>query len=209
MYPNLAFPHYYQRYLAKLGQWTLSIIVLTLSFSKTADAAGAQKDLPNFHVVHSYLLRGGEPSSKGLQLLKDMGVETIIDLRAPTRQAQLEKAEAKNLGMRYVNLPMSSRAPTEKQVSTFLTTIDNQARQVNETAAQNVGNKYPHSVFVHCAHGSDRTGCMVGIWRVMRDHWTYPQAYKEMRKYYFGPQYKELSQTVQIRASKPPARGSM
>jgi protein tyrosine/serine phosphatase len=85
-------------------------------------------------------------------------------------------------------------------VSTFLEIIDNQARQVNDTAAQNVANKYPHSVFVHCAHGSDRTGCMVGIWRVSRDQWTYPQAYKEMRKCYFGPQFKELSHAVQIRA---------
>jgi protein tyrosine/serine phosphatase len=57
-------------------------------------------------------------------------------------------------------------------------------------------------VFVHCAHGSDRTGCMVGIWRVSEDGYSYDQAYKEMRKYYFGPQFTNLSQAVKKRAAK-------
>jgi hypothetical protein len=42
----------------------------------------------------------------------------------------------------------------------------------------------------------------VGIWRVTEDGYSYPQAYTEMRKYWFGPQFKELSGAVQKRANK-------
>jgi hypothetical protein len=33
------------------------------------------EDLPNFHMVHPFLYRGGEPSKKGLQQLKEKGVK--------------------------------------------------------------------------------------------------------------------------------------
>ena len=40
---------------------------------------------------------------------------------------------------------------------------------------------------------------LVGIWRVSEDGFTYDQAYKEMRRYYFGPQFKQLSGAVKAR----------
>jgi len=149
----------------------------------------AKADLPNFHQVHPYLYRGGEPTSQGLKQLQEKGIKTIIDLRAQTPMSLQEKAEAKSLGMEYINLPMSDKAPTDKQVQTFL-----------ETTKAAKDNNAP--VFVHCAHGSDRTGCLVGIWRVTEDNYSYDQAYKEMRKYWFGPKFVNLSQAVQKRASR-------
>jgi protein tyrosine/serine phosphatase len=80
---------------------------------------------------------------------------------------------------------MSAKAPTRQQVKTFLDKVD----------AARKGDS-PGPVFVHCAHGSDRTGCLVGIWRVVNDGWGYDEAYAEMRKYYFGPKFTKLSGTV-------------
>lgn len=144
-------------------------------------------DLPNFHMVHPYLYRGGEPSQKGLAELQSKGIKTIIDLRAPGKLSAAEKSTAEGAGLRYINLPMSDKAPTEEQVATFLETV----KEAKSKAAP---------VFVHCAHGSDRTGCLVGIWRVSEDNYSYADAYKEMRKYYFGPQFKALSGAVKARA---------
>jgi protein tyrosine/serine phosphatase len=188
----------YQNTVAKFGHWAKFILFAWLVTS-AAGAEVVKSDLPNFHAVHSYLLRGGEPSINGLKTLKDLGVDVIVDLRAPTDKAQSEKSCAKRLGMKYINLPMSSKPPTQEQVNTFLKAVDEKAQLSKDDAPQNKEEKYPHSVFVHCAHGSDRTGCMVGIWRVSRDHWSYEQAYKEMRKYYFGPQYKQLAEAVKQR----------
>jgi protein tyrosine/serine phosphatase len=145
--------------------------------------------LPNFHQVHPYLFRGGQPDRQGVDKLHVMGIKTVIDLRAQTADTKAEKAQVEGLGMRYIILPMSDKAPSQKQVDTFI-----------ETTSEAKAKGEP--VYVHCAHGSDRTGCMVGIWRVSQDGFSYDQAYKEMRQYYFGPQFKQLSQAVKQRATK-------
>lgn len=144
--------------------------------------------LPNFHKVTDYLYRGGEPSPEGMHQLQKMGVKTLIDLRAKTEAAHDEEQLAKKLGMKYINMTMTSEAPTKNQVETLLATIDS-AKEKNEP------------VLVHCAHGSDRTGCMIGIWRVTRDNWAYDDAYKEMRKYWFGVKYDKLRNAVKERAT--------
>jgi protein tyrosine/serine phosphatase len=159
----------------------LNLIVVDSSLAKSE----SKEDLPNFHKVHSYLYRGGEPSEPGLYKLKDMGIATIIDLRGSYKHTHPEESLANKLGINYINLPMSDKAPTNEQVKTLINTIE---------SARDDKNKGP--VFVHCAHGSDRTGCMIGIWRVVEDGWTYENAYKEMRKYWFTPKFTKLSGTV-------------
>lgn len=187
-----------------MTQLRLSVLLLSLLFSlgehalaESSPAATAQEkksskpkeDLPNFHEVYPYLFRSGEPSQAGLKKLKEMGVKTIIDLRAPSEQHFDEKDAAKELDLKYIRMVMTSAPPTTKQVDTLLTTI--------KKAKANPENG---SVLVHCAHGSDRTGCMIGIWRVTQDGWTYDEAYKEMRKYWFTPKFTRLSDAVKERA---------
>ena len=145
--------------------------------------------LPNFHEVHPYLYRGGEPSDAGLSKLHAMGVKTIVDLRAFNATAKHEKAEVEKLGMKYINLPMDYHAPTDTQVKTLMEVIEG-------------AKKTEAPVLVHCAHGSDRTGCMIGIWRVKNDGWSFDDTYKEMRKYYFGPKFVQLRDAVKQRAAK-------
>ncbi len=143
------------------------------------------KDLPNFHQVHPYLYRSGEPTEAGFNQLPKHGIKTVIDLRAPAERTKNEAAWADKLGIKYINLPMSSEPPTKKQVQTFMTAV---------TEAKN--DKAKGAVLLHCAHGSDRTGCLVGIWRVTEDGWKYPEAYKEMRHYWFTPKFTKLSGAV-------------
>ncbi len=170
---------------APLGRFIPGFTIVALLWGLAAVSAPAKKveDLPNFHVVHPHLWRGGEPSANGVRALKEKGVQTIIDLRAVTKKSRRERALAESLGMKYVQLPMSDKAPTVQQVKTFLALTDD--------AKKNGGR-----VFIHCQHGSDRCGSMVGIYRVTRDGWTYGQAYKEMRKYWFTPKFTQLSGAV-------------
>lgn len=142
------------------------------------------KDLPNFHEVHPFLYRSGEPTEAGLEKAKQKGITTLIDLRGGDKSRE-EAQWAKKLGMKYINLPMTAEPPTPKQIDTFMTTV--------KAAEANPKNG---SVLVHCAHGSDRTGCMVGIWRVSEDHWDYDKTYAEMRHYWFTPKFTKLSGTV-------------
>lgn len=165
----------------------------TTSFDKKRfhEVVTKQKHLvPNFHQVHPFLYRSGEPTAAGVDDIKSKGIETIVDLRAETDASRAEAAQAKKLGMKYIQLPMSSEPPTKKQVDTFMKTV------------RDARDKKSGPVLVHCAHGSDRTGCMVGIWRVTEDGYNYDQAYKEMRHYWFTPKFTKLSGAVKQHADK-------
>lgn len=145
------------------------------------------KNLPNFHEVHPYLYRGGAPDEEGLKEAKKKGIVTIIDLRNPgeIRKKGDEKGWAKELGMHYISLPMGPEAPSKASIDKFMDAVK-QAQQHPENGA----------VLVHCAHGSDRTGCLIGIWRVKEDGWTYDKTYDEMRHYWFTPKFTKLSDAV-------------
>jgi protein tyrosine/serine phosphatase len=151
-----------------------------------AFAAAPKPDLPNFHTVDPGIYRGGAPSDAGLAKLKAMGIVTIIDLRIAPHTVAKERATATRMGFTWINLPMGSAAPTSKQVATLMATLQQAPAR---------------PVFVHCQHGADRSGCMIGIWRVTHDHWTYAQAFQEMRRYGFMIRWHDLSNAVRQRAA--------
>ena len=130
-------------------------------------------DLPNFHQTAPGIWRGAAPTEAGLRRLKAMGVKTIIDLRIAPKTVKKEGLYARSLGFHWINLPMGSDPPTPKEVST---------------------------VFVHCQHGADRTGCMIGIYRVTQDGWAFPRAFAEMRQDGFNPRWVNLTEAVRERA---------
>ncbi len=152
-----------------------------------------REDVPNFAMVTPTILRGGAPTKKGFEELKKAGVKTVIDLRIAPMHVRAERKVVQSLGMTYVNLPMSGDPPTPKQISTWL-------RLARDKSAARV--------YVHCQHGADRTGCMVGIYREKYQGWTYNRAFKEMRKYGFNPVWVRLSGTVKKFAPRVTTHGT-
>ena len=146
-----------------------------------------KKNLPNFAVVAPGVWRGAAPTPEGFKQLKTKGVRTIIDLRIEKKGQAEEEAATKALGLKRVRIPMGAEAPTEKQVKEFLGLLGKSATE---------------PVFVHCQHGADRTGAMVGIWRVTQQGWGFDQTWVEMRKYGFKSWLKELKGAVEKRAKK-------
>ena len=162
--------------------------VLAAAYLGPAGAAPAgNHDLPNFGHVGSGFYRGAAPTEAGLEKLKAMGVRTVIDLRIAPHTVAKERKNAQALGLRFVNLPMGSDPPTKAEVATFL--------QLADSAGQS-------PIYVHCQHGADRTGTMVGIYREVHDHWSFSQAYAEMRHYGFNPHWAKLRESVEQRASR-------
>jgi protein tyrosine/serine phosphatase len=157
----------------------------TIAFPFAGKADPPPTDIPNFHTVAPGIYRGAAPTVAGLTDLKAMGVKTIIDLRISPKLVKIEKAEAKAQGFKWINLPMGSDPPTAKEVATFISTLQQAPSQ---------------PVFVHCQHGADRTGCMIGIWRETQQNWPYKQTFEEMRKYGFQTRWVKLSAAVKQRA---------
>jgi tyrosine-protein phosphatase SIW14 len=148
-----------------------SSILLLIPINAAASSSNS-KDLPNFGTVDPGIYRGAAPTPAGLLKLKSMGVQTVIDLRISPKHVAKERAEVTQLGMTFINLPMGADPPTAKEESVLLAALS--------TAKQ-------HPVYVHCEYGADRTGTMIGLYRRIDEHWTYPQTYKEMRHYGFKP----------------------
>jgi protein tyrosine/serine phosphatase len=133
----------------------------------------ASADLYNFDQVHPFLWRGGAPSAQGLLKLKELGVKTIIDFRLSQRFVEAEAQGASRMGIRFVSLP-TKFFPSPETIKTFFALAD-------EAKADPA--KAP--LFVHCSHGSDRTGFIIALWRVNRDGWSCAQATIEMLRHGF------------------------
>jgi protein-tyrosine phosphatase len=120
--------------------------------------------IDNFGIVDDHVLRGAQPSTASIPMLKALGVTTIIDLKLPDKSGETEKLEADRDGILYTNMPMESLArPTTEQVNAILATITNA----------------PGKVFVHCRAGKDRTGTIVACYRILHNDWTSEQALRE------------------------------
>jgi protein tyrosine phosphatase (PTP) superfamily phosphohydrolase (DUF442 family) len=138
--------------------------------------AKPRDDLPglkNFAQVSDTLFRGAQPSAKGFSTLKARGIKTIVNLR----WEQSDRSLLAGTGLRYVEIPCNPWHPDEKQVVEFL---------------KAAGDPKNQPVFVHCAFGSDRTGMMVGAYRMIEQGWTADDAINELRTFGYHPIYSQI-----------------
>jgi len=161
-----------------------ALLILAVLGAVAETAKPTYPGLPNFHQVAPGIYRGAAPTGEGFTTLQSLGVRTIIDLRIE-KTAKAEQQSAEKSGFIWIHLPMGKEAPTQKQVDTLLATL----AKATETP-----------VYVHCQHGADRTGCMIGIYRVQVQGWSFSQAWEEMRQYGFKPWLEELKASVRSRA---------
>lgn len=152
-------------------------IICLFSFSALApcfahDSESSGPGIPNFHTVTSSIDRGARPSAKGIKWLAHTHVATDIDLENDESAISDERKMAKDEGIRFLSFPMDSgETPSDETVNEALSAI---ASSANEP------------VFVHCHHGEDRTGLIIGLYRIRHEGWTAKQAYSEMLKYGFS-----------------------
>jgi uncharacterized protein (TIGR01244 family) len=140
---------------------TLFILLLALTFAPKQDPV---PPIRNFVRVNSDYCTGAQPRLEHLEQLKKDGVKAIINLRQPSEhRAAEEEAKAKELGLRYFNIPVVYGDPKDEQVDEFLKITDD----VNNRPA-----------FIHCAAGI-RVGAFWMIRRVLRDGFTVEAAEKE------------------------------
>jgi protein tyrosine/serine phosphatase len=132
----------------------------------------AYAELPNFHQVNARLYRGGQPRRGGLGRLAALGVKTVVNLRDDDDRAQDEEREARSLGLRYFNVPISRAGrPGRERIKELMVLIDAPENQ---------------PVFVHCKRGADRTGAVIAVYRITHDGWTGEQALDEAEAYGIG-----------------------
>lgn len=134
-------------------------------WAKPVDKPG----LRNFYKVSDRLYRGAQPEEEGIRQLEQMGIKTVVSLELfHSDRSMLENTESR---MSYEHIYMQTWRPTEKDVIRFLKIVADSART---------------PVYVHCYHGSDRTGTMCAIYRIVTQNWTKEEAVREMREGGYG-----------------------
>lgn len=114
------------------------------------------------------LWRGAQPLDCAWPLLAAAGCKSVIDLSnagdAAVQQAKFVTAS----GMFYLSRPWSGiLPPSQESIAEVLASMDSLLH--TEGAP----------IFVHCLHGSDRTGTLCACWRMHRDGMDFEEAMKE------------------------------
>src|SRR5688572_6498394 len=94
--------------------FVLTMILATM-LGASAESAGAQ-ELPagvgivRFSVLDEGVYRGGQPNEEGFLYLKDLGIKTIVNLRAEDNESD----KVRDLGMSYFHIPIRLIFPWSK-----------------------------------------------------------------------------------------------
>lgn len=157
--------------MRRLRQAVSSVaVVLTLLYA-TASAQDTTNptELPRFQQVSEKLFRSGQPRNGALSRLRELGINTIINLRGRSAQTKSEEMEARALGFNYYNVALPNWGrPQDGRVTRIMELI----------AAPENGR-----VLVHCKDGVDRTGTIVAIYRMTHEGWTSNKALAEANGY--------------------------
>ncbi len=121
----------------------------------------------NLHRVSEDLYRGEQPDPEGFEALAGMGIRTVVNLRTGDDDVEL----LEGLGLGYEHIPMEADAFSDADVARFLGVVADRERL---------------PAFVHCLHGADRTGLVVGAYRVVVQGWSREEAVAEMTGGGFG-----------------------
>ncbi len=120
----------------------------------------------NLGKINENLYRGAQPTFGGLKNLKELGIKTIINLRT----MHGEREECEELGLRYYHLRMKFwDEPEAELVEEFMEIVTDPENQ---------------PALFHCSKGSDRTGTMAALYRIIHEGWQIEDVLGEME--YFG-----------------------
>ena len=164
----------------------------------SAGPLGCSRVLYNFGSVEpGQIYRSAQPSPLFLRWALDRyGIKTLINLRADT--PGYESAFAARNGLRLYSFSFrATREPSPEEVARFLAALRDPEN---------------HPVLVHCRQGVDRTGYMLGLYRVAVEGWDADRATREMNRYRQFEWLNEVPQRVVRSASgasaeDPPGAG--
>lgn len=121
----------------------------------------------NLHRLNDSIYRSDQPDSLDISLLKELGIKSILNLRNSHHDTVF-------IGLHHdfnlYHIPMKAYYITNKRIV--------EAMQVLLSA--------PKPILIHCKHGSDRTGAVVGMYRILYNGYSKKEALKEMKRKEYG-----------------------
>ena len=135
--------------------------------------------LPNAYQITPLLYRGGQPTPEGYRALAKRGVKVVVSLRVQSPDEEL----IKKAGLVSYHIPINPFLFNNTHARKFFNILENA----------------PGPVYVHCLHGSDRTGTMIALYRLLYNHWNRDRALRELKSARFGfhPVFANLPAYIQ------------
>ena len=123
-------------------------------------------NIRNFYKVSDGIYRSAQPDKKSMELIDVIGIKTVINLR----RYHSDTYEAKNTSLKLERVKMNPGKIRDEDIIEILTIIKNSDKPV----------------LIHCWHGSDRTGVVVAMYRIIFEGYTKEEAIKELREEKYG-----------------------
>lgn len=143
-------------------------------------------DVPNWRTVEPGVFRSGQPTTLAeWRWIRAQGVRHVLKLNY-NREGSDALATRAGLDVHVLSIPPGG-------VLDVFTLPD--ASTLDDAERLLAGARPGDGWLVHCTHGQDRTGLVVGRLRVLRDGWTKAKAYDEMRADGFHPELHGLHES--------------
>lgn len=147
-------------------------IGLTLLFLVASLSSFAEETFPiptNFYPVTEGVFRSGQPNAIEMKGLEKMGIKSILNLR----QWHSDTTEAEGTNLQLSRVPMDAADVNDDNIV--------EALRILKTAEK--------PVLIHCWHGSDRTGAVVAMYRLIFENAPRETVLAELRKPEYGYHY--------------------
>lgn len=126
----------------------------------------ASEHLKNFYQLDDKVYRSDQPGRKGFEELRQRGIRSILNLR----DHHSDERKAKGLGLNLYRVEMSA----------------GDIRTDDVIAALRIIRFAEGPVLIHCWHGSDRTGVVSAMYRIVFQNWSREQAIDELKNGGYG-----------------------
>jgi len=134
--------------------------------------------LKNFYRLDDKVYRSAQPDRKGFQELQKLGISNVLSFR----DHHSDNDEAKGTAIRLYRIKMEAGEIRDEQVA--------EALKIIGTA--------DGPVLIHCWHGSDRTGLISAMYRILYQNWSKDAAIDELMKggYGYHSMYRNIPEYI-------------
>lgn len=122
--------------------------------------------LNNFWKINDTIYRSEQPHKKDFVYLNNLGFRAVLNLRT----CHTDKKLINNFNIVEYNVKMKAGHFGDKEIIESIKVIRDS----------------PKPLIVHCWHGSDRTGVVIAMFRIIYQNWTKEQALLELQNGGYG-----------------------
>ncbi len=118
----------------------------------------------NLYQISDFVFRSEQPLQAQSTQLQTLGIDSIISLRGRNQTAE----EFQNSDFTLMHIPINTWAMNRQDVLAVMQQLK-------------LAQQKQQKVLIHCYHGSDRTGTMIAMYRILFEQWSIENAVTEMK----------------------------